>query len=57
MSLQADNLFVIFKDGWHDTEVADEGGLEWQWSQQGRDDLRFEIPSGTPCCSSSSTSR
>ncbi len=35
MSLQADNLFVIFKDGWHDTEVADEGGgLEWQWSRK-----------------------
>jgi hypothetical protein len=33
MSLQADNLFVIFKDGWHETEVADEG-LEWQWSRK-----------------------
>jgi hypothetical protein len=34
MRLQADNLFVIFKDGWHETEVADDGGLEWQWSKK-----------------------
>ena len=32
---QTDNLFVVFKDGWHETEVADEGnGIEWQWSKQ-----------------------
>ena len=32
---QADNLFVVFKDGWHPTEVAEEGnGIEWQWSKQ-----------------------
>ena len=34
MSLQSDNLFVIFKDGWHETEVADDGSLEWQWSKK-----------------------
>jgi hypothetical protein len=34
MSLQSDNLFVIFKDGWHETEVAEDGGLEWQWSKR-----------------------
>jgi hypothetical protein len=34
MTLQAENLFVIFKDGWHETEVADDGGLEWQWSKK-----------------------
>jgi hypothetical protein len=35
MRLQADNLFVVFKDGWHDTEAADDGtGLEWQWSRK-----------------------
>jgi hypothetical protein len=33
MSLQPDNAFVIFKDGWHQTEVADDGGQEWQWSK------------------------
>lgn len=33
MTLQSDNLFVIFKDGWHETEVAEDGGLEWQWSK------------------------
>jgi hypothetical protein len=32
MRLQAENLFVVFKDGWHDTEVSEDGGLEWQWS-------------------------
>jgi hypothetical protein len=32
MRLQAENLFVVFKDGWHETEVSEDGGLEWQWS-------------------------
>ena len=32
---QTDNLFVVFGDGWHETEVGDEGsGLEWQWSKK-----------------------
>jgi hypothetical protein len=35
MRLQSDNLFVIFRDGWHETEVGGEGsGLEWQWSKK-----------------------
>jgi hypothetical protein len=35
MRLQSDNLFVVFRDGWHDTEVADENsGIEWQWSKK-----------------------
>ena len=35
MRLQSDSLFVIFRDGWHDTEVGGEGsGLEWQWSKK-----------------------
>ena len=35
LHLQADNVFVVFKDGWHPTEVADNGaGTEWQWSKQ-----------------------
>ena len=34
MRLQAENLFVVFKDGWHDTEVSEDGGLEWQWSSR-----------------------
>jgi hypothetical protein len=35
LSLQTDNLYVVFKDGWHETEVADEGnGIEWQWSKK-----------------------
>jgi hypothetical protein len=32
---QTDNLYVVFKDGWHETEVAeDASGLEWQWSKK-----------------------
>jgi hypothetical protein len=35
MRLQSDSLFVIFRDGWHETEVGGEGsGLEWQWSKK-----------------------
>jgi hypothetical protein len=33
MRLQTDNLFVIFRDGWHDAE-AGEGGRDWQWSRK-----------------------
>ena len=32
---QTDNLYVVFKDGWHETEVATEAsGVEWQWSKK-----------------------
>jgi hypothetical protein len=32
---QNDNQFVIFREGWHPTEVADdEVGTEWQWSKK-----------------------
>lgn len=35
LRLQSDNLFVVFRDGWHETEVADEtSGIEWQWSKK-----------------------
>jgi hypothetical protein len=35
MRLESDDLFVIFRDGWHATEVAGEGaGLAWQWSRK-----------------------
>ena len=35
MKLQSDNLFVVFRDGWHETEVGDEtSGVEWQWSKK-----------------------
>jgi hypothetical protein len=33
MRLQTDNLVVIFRDGWHDTETGDNGS-EWQWSRK-----------------------
>jgi hypothetical protein len=32
LALQTGRLFVVFRDGWHDPEVADDGRLEWQWS-------------------------
>jgi hypothetical protein len=35
MTLQSDNLFVVFRDGWHGTEEASDGqGVEWQWSRK-----------------------
>jgi hypothetical protein len=35
MRLESDDLFVIFRDGWHATEVASEAaGLSWQWSRK-----------------------
>jgi hypothetical protein len=44
LRLQTDNLFVVFRDGWHDTEVPDDGsGLEWQWSR-GMATLSFRNP-------------
>jgi hypothetical protein len=35
MRLQTDDLSVVFRDGWHAVEVADEfSGPEWQWSRK-----------------------
>lgn len=35
LGVQNDSQFVIFKEGWHSTEVADdEVGTEWQWSKK-----------------------
>jgi hypothetical protein len=35
LRLQSDNLIVVFRNGWHPTEVGDEGtGVEWQWSRK-----------------------
>jgi hypothetical protein len=35
LTAQNDNQFVIFREGWHPTEVADdEVGTEWQWSKK-----------------------
>ncbi len=33
---QTENVFLIFKDGWHQTEVVNEGGprIEWQWTRK-----------------------
>jgi hypothetical protein len=35
LTAQNESQFVIFKEGWHPTEVADdEVGTEWQWSRK-----------------------
>ena len=34
MRLQSDDLSVVFKDGWHETEVGGGSGIEWQWSKK-----------------------
>lgn len=40
----SETYFVIFKDGWHDTETASGGlGLEWQWSRRSAT-LAFKNP-------------
>ncbi len=32
---QSENLFTVFKDGWHPAEVAgDNTGVEWQWTKK-----------------------
>lgn len=33
---QTENVFLIFKDGWHQTEVVNGGGprVEWQWTKK-----------------------
>jgi hypothetical protein len=44
MKLQSDNLFVVFRDGWHETEVGPQGtGQEWQWSRK-ESTLSFRNP-------------
>ena len=31
---QTENIFTVFKDGWHPAEVAEHnGGVEWQWTK------------------------
>jgi hypothetical protein len=30
----SESVFVVFKDGWHDGEVSEDRGLEWQWSRR-----------------------
>ena len=34
LQLQADSLFVVFRDGWHPTELAESSAREWQWSKK-----------------------
>ncbi|MFN7983429.1 MAG: hypothetical protein U0Q11_16395 [Vicinamibacterales bacterium] len=41
---QTDNLFTVFKDGWHPAETATkEQNLEWQWTK-GQATLAFKNP-------------
>jgi hypothetical protein len=35
LTKQTDNLYVVFKDGWQETETSpNESGVEWQWSKK-----------------------
>lgn len=35
LTKQTDNLYVVFKDGWQETETSpEESGVEWQWSKK-----------------------
>jgi len=35
LTKQTDNLYVVFKDGWQETETSPtESGVEWQWSKK-----------------------
>jgi len=34
MQLPASQLFVVFRDGWHEAEFPGEAGVEWQWSKK-----------------------
>lgn len=44
LRLQSDNLFVVFNNGWQETETADDAsGLEWQWTK-GEATLSFRNP-------------
>jgi hypothetical protein len=44
LGLQTNNVFVVFNNGWHETETSDEGaGLEWQWSKR-ESTLSFRNP-------------
>jgi hypothetical protein len=41
---QTDNIFVVFKDGWHPTEVAEHNAtVEWQWTKKSAT-LAFKNP-------------
>jgi hypothetical protein len=43
MRLETDPLVVVFNDGWYETEVATDAGVEWQWSKKDAT-LRFRNP-------------
>jgi hypothetical protein len=35
LRLQTDNIFVVFDNGWHETELAEDSfGVDWQWSKK-----------------------
>jgi hypothetical protein len=57
LRLVSDEHFVVFGEGWHDTELANEGaGREWQWSKKQatlsfrnpRRDVRFYLHADQP---------
>lgn len=40
---QTDNLFTVFKDGWHPAESSQDGAIEWQWTKK-QATLAFKNP-------------
>lgn len=40
---QTDNLFTVFKDGWHPAEASQDGSIEWQWTKK-QATLAFKNP-------------
>lgn len=40
---QTDNLFTVFKDGWHPAESSQDGSIEWQWTKK-QATLAFKNP-------------
>lgn len=40
---QTDNLFTVFKDGWHPAENSQDGAFEWQWTKK-QATLAFKNP-------------
>jgi hypothetical protein len=33
--LQSDNVFIVFREGWHETETSGQGaGISWQWTRK-----------------------
>ena len=57
LRLQTDNVFVVFNDGWHETEVGDEGSGRVAVDEEGGDAVVPQSEARRRAVSCSSTSR